>query len=110
MLDDDGHSNGKNPFTSAGAMYLMAKPNDQKELKPVGEWNKARIVAKGHHLEHWLNGSKVVEIDIGSDAWNQIKAKTKFKKAKGYGEGAGKILLQDHQDPAWYRNIRIRKL
>lgn len=110
VLDDDEHNNGKNPFTSAAAMYLMAKCNNQKVLKPVGEFNKTRIIAKGNHLEHWLNGKKVLEIDVGSDVWNTRKAKTKFRNAKDYGEGAGKILLQDHNDPVWYRNIRIRIL
>ena len=111
VLDDTGHSNGKNPFTSAAAMYLMAKPDDtQKVLKPVGGFNTGRIIANGAHLEHWLNGKKVLEMEVGSVRWNTVKAMTKFKGARGFGEGAGKILLQDHNDPVWYRNIRIRSL
>ena len=110
VLDDDGHDNGRNPFTSAGAMYLMASPDKEKVVKPVGEFNKSKIVAKGNHLEHWLNGKKVLEIEIGSDQWNKRKKRTKFKHARNYGETPGKILLQDHGDLVWYKNIRIREL
>ena len=90
---------------------MMAKADaSQKVLKPVGEFNTGRISANGAHLEHWLNGKKVLEIEVGSERWNAVKATTKFKNARGFGEGAGRILLQDHSDPVWYRNIRIRSL
>ncbi len=110
VLDDTKHGDGRNSYTSAASMYFMAKPNDNKKLKPVGEFNKAKIVARGPHLEHWLNGRKVLEMEVESDAWNKRKAKTKFKNAKGYGVGPGKIQLQEHGAAVWYRNIRIRKL
>jgi len=110
VLDDDGHHNGRNPYTSAGAMYLMAKPNDQKISKPIGEFNKARIVAKSNHIEHWLNGVKVLKMEVGSEAWNEQQAKTKFKQADGFGKGAGNLLLQDHGNQVWYKNIRIKSI
>jgi hypothetical protein len=76
----------------------------------VGEFNTAKIVAQGSHLEHWLNGIKVLDAEIDSDAWKARRVTTKFKNAKGYGIGKGKLLLQDHGNPVWYRNIKIRPL
>lgn len=109
VLDDEKHGNGKNPLTSAGAMYAMFACNDQKTLKPVGEFNKARIVAKGTKLQHWLNGVLVVDVDTSSEEWARAKRKSKFRGSKDYATKAGRILLQDHGDEVWYRNIRIRE-
>lgn len=110
VLDDEKHKDGGNPKTSAGSLYALVAA-EGKELKPVGEWNSARIVLRGNHLEHWLNGKKVVEIEIHSDDWNKLVAESKFAKWKRFGnEPTGHICLQDHGDPVWYRNIRIRRL
>ncbi len=94
----------------AGAAYDMYAPS-KDVTKPVGEWNQARLVADGNRIEHWLNGEKLLEYEIGSDDWNQRYAASKFKNMAAYAKArTGKICLQDHSDRIEYRNIRIRPL
>jgi len=77
----------------------------------MGEWNRSRIFVKGNHVEHWLNGKKVLEYECGSDAIMNQVAKTKFKKYPGFGKKVkGHILLTDHKDPCWFRTLKIREL
>lgn len=79
--------------------------------KKAGEWNQARVIVRGNHIEHWLNGAKIAEIDYGSDAWKEAFAASKFKtNPKFAAEPKGHIVLQDHADEAWYRNIKIKTL
>jgi hypothetical protein len=95
---------------SVASLYdlLDAKVTD---AHPAGEWNEARIVDRAGHLEHWLNGKKVAELDYGSDAWNTAFAASKFKtNAQFARQPAGHIALQDHQDEVWFRNLRVCKL
>ncbi|HZE97318.1 MAG TPA: DUF1080 domain-containing protein [Planctomycetota bacterium] len=107
VLDDDKHPDGKNPLTSAGSIYAVYPPA-KKTAKPVGEWNRTKIVCKGPHVEHWLNGEKVAEAEIGSEDWNTRVAKSKWAKVTSYGkETKGKIDLQDHGDAVEYKNIKI---
>jgi len=114
VLDDERHPDAKMGIAgnrTAGALYDLIAPSKNKVLKPVGEFNEARLVVKGNHIEHWLNGVKVVEFERQSPALKALIAKSKFKDTKGFGETAkGHILIQDHGDPAWYRNIKIRPL
>ncbi|MDQ3257004.1 MAG: DUF1080 domain-containing protein, partial [Acidobacteriota bacterium] len=80
-------------------------------VRPAGEFNQARLIVRGNHIEHWLNGVKVVEYERGSPALKAAIAASKFKDIAGFGETAkGHILLQDHGDEACFRNIRIRPL
>jgi hypothetical protein len=110
VLDDDLHADGKNPKTSAGALYALVAPVG-KTLKPVGEFNRARIVKRGNHVEHWLNGKKVVEYELGSPELAKLIADSKFKDMPRFAkEGQGHIALQHHGQEVWYRNIRIRAL
>jgi hypothetical protein len=110
ILDDDRHADGKNPLTSAGSLYGLYAPNG-KQLKPVGEWNSAKIVAKRNHIEHWLNGAKLLEAEIGGDEWNRLVAGSKFKQWPKFGTLAkGRICLQDHGNHVWYREIKVRDL
>lgn len=109
VLDDANATSETKPLGQAAALYVI-KEATGKELKPFGEWNQARIVARGNHLEHWLNGVKVVEIEIGTDEWKERKAASKFKDREGFGTFAGPIHLQDHGGEAWFRNLRIRSL
>ena len=111
VLDDERHPDGKLPIHRAASLYDLIAPNEQKQLRPVGEWNDARILLRGNHGEHWLNGKKVVEYELGSPAMDSAVARSKFRSIPGFAEHrAGHIVLQDHVDEAWYRNIRIREL
>jgi len=110
VLDDDKHGDGKNPLTSAGSIYAVYPPA-KKVVKPAGEWNHTKIVAKGNHLEHWLNGEKVCEAEIGSEDWNAKVAKSKWAKVTTYAkETKGKIDLQDHGNKVEYKNIKVLAL
>ena len=110
ILDDDGHSNGNQDITSAAAIYNIAAPQN-KTLKPVGEWNTARIVARGNRLEHWLNGVKVVQAEIDSSAWKTAVSNSNFRNKPQFARSpSGHIVLQDHGTDVWFRNLRIREL
>jgi hypothetical protein len=101
----------KNPKGSTASFYDVLPPRADKPLNPPGEWNHSRVLVKGTHVEHWLNGTKVVEFELGSPAVKAAVAESKFKDVPGFGDPTkGHILLTDHGDEAWYRNIKIRNL
>jgi hypothetical protein len=110
ILDNAKHEDGKSPLTSAASCYALYAPS--KDLtRPVGEWNKGRILVKGSHVEHWLNGQKVVEYELGSEDWNRRVQESKFKEWPKFGKAAkGHIDLQDHGDGVAYRSLKIRPL
>jgi hypothetical protein len=111
LLDDIKGADNKSRLTSAGAAYaILASPAGH--LKPVGEWNRARIVAKGPHVEHWLNGVKLLEYELGSPDWEAKVKASKFRDWPNYGRAKrGHIALQgDHEGTLAFRNIRIREL
>ena len=111
LLDDDKHADGKNPKTTAGSLYALIAPNDKKKLKPVGEFNSSKIVMKSNHVEHWLNGAKVVEYTWGSPEVKELIKGSKFAKLpKFMAEPTGHIAFQHHGDEVWFRKMRIRKL
>ena len=110
VLDNGGHPDGRQPETSAGANYGLHAPVEDA-TRPVGDWNEGRIVVRGPHVEHWMNGVKIVEYELWTDEWQSLVAETKFTDWPGYGMATeGHIGLQDHGDPVWYRNVRIREL
>jgi hypothetical protein len=110
ILDNKKHPDGRSKLTSAASCYALYAPTEDA-TKPVGEWNQSRIVVNGNHVEHWLNGKKVVTFELGSDDWNTRVGKSKFKEWKKFGTlKTGKIDLQDHGDEVHYRSIKIREL
>lgn len=111
LLDDANAHDGRNPLTAAGSAYGLYGP-PAGVVKPFGEWNKTRIVIKGDHVEHWLNGQKVVEYDFGSPEWKAKVAASKFSQYPHYGLAkAGLIGIQgDHPGSLALRHIRIREL
>lgn len=113
FLDDEGHPDakaGKDGNHRAGALYDVYPPA-KSVAKPAGEWNTTRLIVDGNHVEHWLNGEKVVEAEIGSDDWNARVAASKWKNAAEYAKHPkGHIDLQDHGDRVEFRNIRVRTI
>jgi hypothetical protein len=111
ILDDEKNPDAKNgPNRMAAALYDLIAPQNNK-LKPVGEYNTAKIVFKGGRGEHWLNGVKVLEYDLGTPRMNELLAKSKYKSIPSFAQKRkGHIVLQDHTDAVWYRNIKIRRI
>jgi hypothetical protein len=110
VLDDAGHPDGRSRLTAAGSVYGLY-PAPEGVVKPAGQWNSARLLVDGNHVEHWLNGTRIASYELGSAEWEAKVKGSKFAAWPGYGRAVrGYIGLQDHGDRVSYRNIRIREL
>ncbi|MEO7520213.1 MAG: DUF1080 domain-containing protein [Gemmatimonas sp.] len=109
ILDDARHGDGRSALTSTGSNYaLHGVPHGT--AKPIGEWNAVRIVVRGNHVEHWLNGAKVVDYDFSSADWKARMMASKFKDRPLYATAReGRIGLQEHGSFVAFRNIRIKE-
>ncbi len=111
MIDDHKHPDGlKGGSHTTASIYDIKQPAADKPLKPVGEWNTSRIVVLEGKIQHWLNGVLVCEADTKTDEWKTMIAGSKFKNKVGFAPGKGHIMLTDHTDKVWYKNIKIREL
>jgi hypothetical protein len=111
VIDDERHPDAKvGPHRQTAAFYDVLPASD-RPLKPAGEWNSTRIVVRGQTVEHWLNGKKVLQYELNSPALNAAIEKSKFKGMERFGKRQnGHLLLQDHGDQVWFRNIKVRRL
>jgi len=112
ILDDDLHPDALNgPNRTTAALYDLIEPAADKGVRPVGEWNEARVVLVGSRGEHWLNGHKVLDFDLESEDFAQRFAASKYLPIESFAtRRPGHIVLQDHGDDVWFRNLRIRSL
>lgn len=108
ILDDAAHK--LNPRGVTGSLYELYEPSNVR-LNPVGQFNQSRIVVRGNHIEHWLNGVRIVSAEVGAGEWRRRVAESKFNRYEGFGENrSGRIMLTDHSSEVWYRNIVLTPL
>ena len=111
MIDDERHPDAKRGDNhNTASIYDIKAAAPDKAVKPAGEWNHSRIVIKNGVIEHYLNGKLAVSADTKSTEWPELIAKSKFKKVEGFAPGNGKLLLQDHGDEVWFKDIKIKEL
>ena len=112
VIDDKGWPGDPLKDTQlSGSNYDMHAAPANKKLNPQGEWNSSKIVVNGTHVEHWLNGEKLLEYELKSDDWKKRKNASKWKDAKGYGMAPkGLIAFQDHGQEIWFRNVFIKPM
>jgi len=113
LLDDEKNEDGRAAQGKrvTASFYDVLKPRVKPPTRPMGEINESRIVVKSNHVEHWLNGVKVLEYDCGSEPLRAAIAESKFKNVPGFGNCVkGHLLLQDHGSKVWFRSIKVRDL
>ncbi|MEM9143538.1 MAG: family 16 glycoside hydrolase, partial [Bacteroidota bacterium] len=115
ILDDERHPDAKKGnhegSRTVSSLYDLIKASDKKHMNAIGEWNTARIVSKEGHVEHYLNGAKVLEYDRGTDEYRKLVGESKYKVWPNFGEAErGRILLQDHGDLVSFKNVKIKPL
>ena len=110
ILDDANHGDGALPTHRTASLYDVIAPR-QEAAKPVGEYNHSRIIVNGKRVQHWLNGRLIVDVAVGSPTWEKGFQTSKFKDHEQFGKiASGKILLQDHGDEVWFKNLVLREL
>ncbi len=110
VLDNEGHPDAKIFKHRAGDLYDLI-PCSEEVAKPFGEWNQAEIILNNGELHFFLNGKQMVKTTMWDADWNNMVAKSKFASMPDFGKyRSGKIVLQDHGDQVWYKNILIKKL
>jgi len=110
ILDDARHRDAQTPSRRAASLYDLVAAAGDKALRPAGSWNSGQIIVEDSHLEHWLNAQQVLSIEIGSEDWVQRLESSKYSKHHDFGTWVGPLILQDHFDKVWYRNVRIRRI
>ncbi|MDB6152443.1 MAG: hypothetical protein JWL90_896 [Chthoniobacteraceae bacterium] len=113
LIDDEHHPDGikGGALHRTGALYDLVAPAPAQKVNPVGEWNESRLIVKGNHVEQWVNGTKSVTVEMGSDELKALIAKSKYKAVSAFGlKTASPLLLQDHGDEVTFRNVKLRPL
>ena len=110
VLDNIDHEDGLRDDRSAGALYDLI-PTIREAVKPLGEYNKVRIVSKNRKVQHWLNEMLILEYDYGSKEFNKLVSNSKFRDMPFFAKASsGKVGLQGDHGEVWYRNVKIKKL
>lgn len=110
LIDDDGYPDELQPAQRTASNYDLQPPAEQA-LRPIGEWNTARLVVRGNDVEHWLNDVQVVAYTLGSPEWIARRDASKFIDYPSFGQAStGHVVLQDHGNPIWFRNVKVRSL
>ncbi len=111
MIDDAREADASHAKRVTAAFYDVLAPTSKPHTKPAGGTNQSRVLVRGHHVEHWLNGEKVLEYSCASDEVKAAVANSKFRNVQGFGERhKGHILLQEHGSEVWFRNLKLRDL
>lgn len=111
QLGDDGNDPNRKSVHRLGALYDLIPTKDKVEINPIDEYNSSRLLVEGNQVEHWLNDEKILEFEFGSEKLDSAYKKSKFSKIPDFHKKReGHLVLQNHKDDAWFRNIKIREI